>query len=157
MLISATIWICLRSDWLLPIEVREEVQQECLSVASRTPRPGASPNLLRPPSQTASPYGDVRSPPSARTHPVKSPSPANSPLSPVPNLEVIEEGHSGHDGHDAGRKKRSIHHRTSQNACFELGPCSPKTQFRVDFGVQQLQACALQGQSFRATCRVLRF
>lgn len=103
LLISATIWICLRSDWLLPIEVREEVQQECLSVASRTPRPGASPNLLRPPSQTASPYGDVRSPPSARTHPVKSPSPATSPLSPVPNLEVIEEGHSGHDGHDARR------------------------------------------------------
>eukprot|EP00438_Fugacium_kawagutii_P025135 Skav208289 [mRNA] locus=scaffold897:46532:50053:+ [translate_table: standard] len=102
LLVSGTIWICLRSDWLLPAEVREEVQQECLS--SRTPRPdasGASPNLLTH-SRTASPraspvYGDVglRSPPSARTHPVKSPS-AASPLSPMPNLEVIEEGqHSG--------------------------------------------------------------
>ena len=88
LLISATVWICLRSDWLLPIEVREEVQQECLSVSSRTPRPAASPNLLRP----ASPYGDVLSP-SARTHPVKSP--ATSPLSPVPNLEIIEEGALG--------------------------------------------------------------
>lgn len=109
LLISATIWICLRSDWLLPIEVREEVQQECLSIASRTPRPGASPTLLRPPSQTASPYGDVRSPPSARTQPVKSPSPATSPLSPVPNLEVIEEGGHGHgrDGHDGHEARRS--------------------------------------------------
>ena len=112
LLISATIWICLRSDWLLPTEVREEVQQECLSVASRTPRPGASPTLLRPPSQTASPC-DVRSPPSARTHPVKSPSPATSPLSPVPNLEVIEEGHGhGHDGHDDRRISPETYERT---------------------------------------------
>eukprot|EP00434_Breviolum_minutum_P000977 symbB.v1.2.000854.t1/scaffold37.1/size397765/26 len=83
LLISATIWICLRSDWLLPIEVREEVREECMS-ASRTPRPGASPTFLQSP--------DPRSPPSARTQPVKSPSPATSPLSPVPHLEIIEEG-----------------------------------------------------------------
>jgi hypothetical protein len=54
----------------------------------------------------------VRSPPSARTHPVKSPSPATSPLSPVPNLEVIEEGHSGHDARRTSPTSPETYERT---------------------------------------------
>lgn len=99
-------------QWSIPWKRATDVDEQhpdantlvCLTTSMGYGVPWSNPlNLLRPPSQTASPYGDVRSPPSARTHPVKSPSPATSPLSPVPNLEVIEEGHSGHDGHDARR------------------------------------------------------
>ena len=100
LVISATVWICLRSDWLLPVDVREEVREEC---QTQTPM---SPTFL-----TGSPRG-MRSPPSARTQPVKSPSPATSPLSPMPNLEMIAE--------DLGEMERTI------GPVGPVGPVGPK-------------------------------
>ncbi|CAK8987003.1 unnamed protein product [Durusdinium trenchii] len=101
LVISAIVWICLRSDWLLPVEVREEVREEC---QTQTPMASpAGPTFL----SSFSPH--VRSPPSGRTLPAKSPSPSpapTSPLSPMPNLEMIAEDREDPIGNE--RNERTI-------------------------------------------------
>ena len=84
LVISGVVWLCLRADWLLPADVREEVKGECECETA------ASPRFLMNGSQMSPVFAG--SPPSARTQPARSPSPApTSPLSPMPNLEIIEE------------------------------------------------------------------
>lgn len=84
LVISGIVWLCLRADWLLPADVREEVKGECECVS------GASPRFLMNGSRMSPVFAGT--PPSTRTQPAKSPSLApTSPLSPMPNLEIIEE------------------------------------------------------------------
>ncbi|CAJ1398659.1 unnamed protein product [Effrenium voratum] len=97
LVMATVIWCCLRSEWLLPIDVREQVREECerCEVATRPAtavQSPTSPNRLSPPGlRPVSPHRDRAESATPATQCVSPPRAANiSPQfrSPVPVINV---------------------------------------------------------------------